>query len=244
MSTSLPADDAAPARKRALVEAVIAALGVTGAVTLASALVPREHSGTVVGLAFLAAVWWLVWRRSDERVEASGLSFAGLVVSRSIDRRRVARDSSTSLAWSFGLAALTFVPFFFGWRVYWKPVAAFSLVLHPVETANLVLGQLMLVALPEEAFYRGYLQTRLDEAMPPRWRVLGATVGPGLLVASAVFAVGHLLTVHSLARLAVFFPSLLFGWLRARTGGVGAGILFHVLCNVFSELLGRGYGLY
>ena len=96
----------------------------------------------------------------------------------------------------------------------------------------------------EEAFYRGYLQSRLDDAWPPRWRLLGATVGPGLLVASAIFALGHVATVHLATRLAVFFPALLFGWLRARTGGIGASVCFHMICNVYSQALGRGYGIY
>jgi membrane protease YdiL (CAAX protease family) len=42
----------------------------------------------------------------------------------------------------------------------------------------------------------------------------------------------------------VFFPSLLFGWLRARTGGIGAGTAYHASCNLFASLLGRGYGLF
>jgi len=42
----------------------------------------------------------------------------------------------------------------------------------------------------------------------------------------------------------VFFPALLFGWLRSRTRGVGASIAFHALCNLLSEALGRGYGMY
>jgi membrane protease YdiL (CAAX protease family) len=54
---------------------------------------------------------------------------------------------------------------------------------------------------------------------------------------------GHVATIHDPGRLAVFFPSLVFGWLRARTGGVGAAIAFHALCNLFSESLMRGYGL-
>ena len=58
-----------------------------------------------------------------------------------------------------------------------------------------------------------------------------------------VFALGHFATIREPTRLAVFFPSLLFGWLRARTGGVGAGIAFHTACNVFSELLRQGYRL-
>ena len=27
-------------------------------------------------------------------------------------------------------------------------------------------------------------------------------------------------------------------------GGVGAGVVFHALCNIFSETLGKGYALY
>ena len=45
------------------------------------------------------------------------------------------------------------------------------------------------------------------------------------------------------ARLAVFFPALLFGWLRARTGGIGASVVFHALCNLFSATLARGYAV-
>ena len=71
-------------------------------------------------------------------------------------------------------------------------------------------------------------------------RVLGADLGPGIVRLGAVFAVGHFLTIRIPARLAVFFPALLFGWLRARTGGIGAGVVFHALCNVFSAALGRG----
>ena len=43
-----------------------------------------------------------------------------------------------------------------------------------------------------------------------------------ILVTSVIFALGHVATLPYAARLAVFFPSLLFGLLRARTGGIGA----------------------
>jgi uncharacterized protein len=101
----------------------------------------------------------------------------------------------------------------------------------------------VVIALPEEAFFRGYLQTSLDRVWPPRWRVLGADLGPGWLLSAAIFALGHVLTIRHPARLAVFFPALVFGWLRRRTGGVGASVLFHASCNVFSATLGRGFGL-
>jgi uncharacterized protein len=136
------------------------------------------------------------------------------------------------------------VPFFFGWRTFWHPRGTFGLHVQAWDALNEVFGQLMIIALPEEAFYRGYLQSRLDEALPQRVRVFGASVGPALIVSSVIFALGHFATIREPARLAVFFPSLVFGWLRARTGGIGAGVVFHASCNVFSELLGKGYRVY
>ena len=73
--------------------------------------------------------------------------------------------------------------------------------------------------------------------------MFGAKVGVGLVLASGVFAVGHVLTEPYLGRLAVFFPALVFGCLRAKTGGIGAGVAFHAACNCFTWVLGRGYGL-
>jgi membrane protease YdiL (CAAX protease family) len=40
----------------------------------------------------------------------------------------------------------------------------------------------------------------------------------------------------------VFFPALVFGWLRSRTRGVGAGLVFHALCNLFASYLSQSYG--
>ena len=75
-------------------------------------------------------------------------------------------------------------------------------------------------------------------------RIVDYTVGPALILSSVIFALGHFATIREPARLAVFFPSLVFGWLRARTKGIGAGVAFHASCNIFSELLGKGYRVY
>jgi hypothetical protein len=129
-------------------------------------------------------------------------------------------------------------------RSLWHARGTFGLHVQAWDTINEVFGQLVIIALPEEAFYRGYLQSRLDEALPGRIRILGATVGPALIVTSVIFALGHFATIREPARLAVFFPSLVFGWLRARTKGIGASVAFHASCNIFSELLGKGYRVY
>jgi membrane protease YdiL (CAAX protease family) len=101
--------------------------------------------------------------------------------------------------------------------------------------------QLVAVALPEEFFFRGYLQGRLAEALPARRRFLGVPVGAALLLASLLFALGHYLIDFDPRRLAVFFPALVFGWMRQGSGSIAPGALFHALCNVYSDGLHRTF---
>lgn len=230
--------------RKPLPEALLVSIVVTVVVTVASVTLPDKYVATAVGFIFLAATWALVWRADDARVEAYGLALGGLVLPGNMDRARLVRSAGQAIGWAFVCAVIFWTPFYFGWRHFWHPRGVFALRLVPMDVLNEVFGQLVIIALPEEAFYRGYLQSRLDEAFPRKVRILGADIGVSLIVTSAIFAVGHFATIHQPARLAVFFPSLVFGWLRARTKGVGAGIAFHAACNLFSEALGKGYRLY
>src|SRR5260370_25789509 len=234
---------AAPARS-AVAEAVWVASDVTAAVGIIAATLPPSWHATLVGFVFLGATWALVWRHDDARVRRAGLALGGLVIPGSVDWVDALRSARTALMWAVGLMAIVAAPYFIGWRFWWAPKLSFSLGLRPADAAGELLNQLIVIALPEDAFYPGYLQSQLDEAWRPRWRVLGARVGPGLLGAAAIFALGHIVTVQPPARFAVFFPALLFGWLLARTGGIGATCCFHATCNVYAELLGNGYGVY
>jgi membrane protease YdiL (CAAX protease family) len=227
-----------------LAEALWASADVTLAVGVIASVAPRGWHTTLVGFVFLAATWILVWRHDDARVRRAGLSLGGLVIPGRWDRVAFGRAAWQAFGWAAALAALIAVPYFVGWRLWWGPKLTFSLSLRWADLTDEVVGQILVIALPEEAFYRGYLQSRLDEVWVPRWRVLGASVGPGLLGASVIFALSHVVTVPLPTRLAVFFPSLLFGWLRARTGGIGASVGFHAFCNVYSQILGRGFGMY
>lgn len=111
----------------------------------------------------------------------------------------------------------------------------------PPRFALLVLSQLVVVAIPEELFFRGYLMERLERVWPPTRRVLGAPVGLALVASSALFALGHVLVIPNPQRLAVFFPALVFGWMRARTGSIAAGAVFHALCNLVADILHTSY---
>ena len=102
----------------------------------------------------------------------------------------------------------------------------------PGAAGELLVWQLLGVALPEEVFFRGWLQGRLNRLFPSRVRLLGAQVGPGLLLAAGLFAAFHLLVSPAPSRLLVFFPGLLFGLFRERTKSVAVPVLTHALANV------------
>lgn len=238
-----PAPDGAAASATAIAPRPGRALGVTAGVTaLVTALswgVP-SYSGTLVGIAFFGAAYALVLRHDVATIRAYGLSLGGLLEPRALEAPRLVRAAAVALGWAlaFGLVVLPLYGLAFG---RWVRIDHPFVFRWPSELGDRVLGQVLVTALPEEAFFRGYLQSELDAAWAPRWRIGGASVGPGLVVASALFAVGHLLTIPEPARLAVFFPSLLFGWLRARTGGIGASVVFHASCNLASAFLFAGY---
>ena len=106
---------------------------------------------------------------------------------------------------------------------------------------NLTATHILGVALPEETFYRGYLQPQLEKRWPPQTRVFGALMGRAVIVSSALFALGHFLGEWNPLRLGPFIPSLLFAWLRCRTGSIWGAIGFHAACNIFGQLLFQLY---
>jgi len=111
----------------------------------------------------------------------------------------------------------------------------------PEHFALTALNQLVVVAIPEEIFFRGYLLVRLERVWRPTRRLWGAPVGQALVVSSALFALGHLVVVPNPQRLAVFFPALVFGWMRGRTGSIAAGATFHALCNIVADVMHTSY---
>lgn len=100
-----------------------------------------------------------------------------------------------------------------------------------------VAKELFTIALPEEVFHRGYLMSALEERWPARRRILGAPLGLAALLACLIFAVGHLVGEMALARLATFFPSLVFSWLWRRSGSLWAPALFHAASNLLMSVL-------
>lgn len=102
--------------------------------------------------------------------------------------------------------------------------------------------QLLVVALPEEMFFRGYVLGRLRQIWQPRRRILGTPFGLAHVLSAGLFALIHLVVIPAPQRLLVFFPALIFAWLAERSRGVFAPSLHHALANVTQTALLLLYG--
>jgi membrane protease YdiL (CAAX protease family) len=210
---------------------------VVGGIFVAMALGKVEPTGLLGGnIGGLAALLFVLV--PDLRLRARGESWKdyGLPWWGFSDRR-------TWQAWTRGVAtgvgvSLVVLPPFGLALLAWARAAGLPAVFEPRLPPGLALvaaTQLLAVALPEELFYRGWMQTAWGRSGPSR-RILGAEIGPGFLATQALFAVGHLVTLQPW-RLATFFPGLLFGWLRARSGNVVAPAVAHALSNLLLLVL-------
>ncbi len=94
---------------------------------------------------------------------------------------------------------------------------------------SLLAVHLLLVAVPEEVFFRGYLQEKIGNNLK------------GILIVSLLFAMGHIITRCIFGgcggsgyaqTLLTFFPSIVMGCLYLISGTLWANILFHFLANV------------
>lgn len=117
----------------------------------------------------------------------------------------------------------------------------FSFGLPKDNLAYLFMQHILFIALPEEFFYRGWMQTVFTKKWPAGFRFLGGDLGMVVLVTSLLFAIGHLASIPSPFRLAVFFPSLLFCWMRSRSGSLIPSIIVHGFSNVLMNVLNASY---
>ncbi|MBI4211002.1 MAG: CPBP family intramembrane metalloprotease [Deltaproteobacteria bacterium] len=156
---------------------------------------------------------------------------------------RSARDTLRGLA-AFAVTSLLIFPLFFlvamGWQKWVVGLDAFHLPLFP-GFLSAVAYQVLLVALPEEFYFRGYFQSTLNRVFEKRWNIFGVSLGWSWIVTALVFAFAHSAITFRWWHFSIFFPALVFGYLRERTGSITAPILFHAASNLFMEWFVRGY---
>jgi len=85
--------------------------------------------------------------------------------------------------------------------------------------------QALFAAIPEEVFFRGYLYDAFEEN---GWEPIVLT--------AALFAAGHLAIHASAYRALTFFPALLFGWARKKSGNVYVPAALHLAFNALPYL--------
>ncbi len=102
----------------------------------------------------------------------------------------------------------------------------------------------LVVAFPEEFFFRGYLLKRFQQYFQDQKTFLGAQIGKGFFLTAFVFAFSHSLITLRWWHFSIFFPALVFGWLREKTDGLIAPILFHALSNVFASWVALHYRIF
>ncbi|MBF8260138.1 MAG: Abortive infection protein [Actinobacteria bacterium] len=97
----------------------------------------------------------------------------------------------------------------------------------PPPLPELLFHELLLVALPEEVFFRGYLYDAFEEK---GWEPV--------VPSSVLFAAGHLLIFASWYRALTFFPGLLLGWSRKSGGNIYVPVFLHLLFNLLPYAAG------
>jgi membrane protease YdiL (CAAX protease family) len=104
----------------------------------------------------------------------------------------------------------------------------------------------------EEILYRGYFQSTINREFGRPWQVMGVSFGPGLIVASLLFAISHVLNTYNpllgQGDLAwwwgvwTFFSGLFFGLVREKTGSLLSVAIAHGLPNAVGEGLAAVFG--
>lgn len=142
-------------------------------------------------------------------------------------------------------------------------ITAILLLLFPIALALLmrklsllifstVVWQFFFSGFGEEFVWRGYVQSRLNQAFGRPMRMFGVQFGVGLIIASLLFGLLHAFNTYDPAiGLASFswgwalfttFGGLFFGILREKTGTLVAPGIAHGLPDAVGEALGKMFG--
>jgi membrane protease YdiL (CAAX protease family) len=121
------------------------------------------------------------------------------------------------------------------WGVEFKQIAGYP------DFLGMMVVQVLVVALPEEFYFRGYFQSTMERIFRKRWRILGVRLGWGWLLTAIIFAFAHTVITYKWWHFSIFFPALVFGYLRERTGNIIAPTLFHAASNLLMNWFTRCY---
>jgi membrane protease YdiL (CAAX protease family) len=203
------------------VECVLVCIGLFAFIAVLQAVPTAGRLGRLVH-ALLPVAWigvpWFLLSGRNESFQAFGLHL---------------NDLARSLWTGIIVSLLVLVPYFILFSLWFgRPAETASDSFAIGKWLSMSLYQFVYIAFPEEFFFRGYLHNRLNQIFGIPRRLFGASVGAGLVITAGVFMLFHLLLSVNLWNAGIFFPALIFGWLRDRTGSIAAPTLFHALSNI------------
>lgn len=124
-------------------------------------------------------------------------------------------------------------------------VAAFAMGRLSVVVISTVIWQFVFSGFGEEFTFRGYFQSRLNQAFGRPLKLFGVQFGIGLIVSSLLFGFWHAFNTYDPAvgissfawgwALSTFWGGLFFGVIREKTGTLLAPGLAHGLPDAFGE---------
>lgn len=200
----------------------------------------------LIGALFLLGALISV-RRDDDDTFRYGIALGGVFPGKRGDSRSLIRALITEtpsalkeLVVAGGCAALILPIYTFFWPMFNRAPLTRNFALdraHLGEIATTVFA----VALTEELYFRGYLQTKIADALgvhrDDEARKSLKLMASSIALTSVFFALTHITVEITIQRAAVFFPGLLFGALRVRRGGIGAAVFLHAISNIFEQWL-------
>ena len=142
------------------------------------------------------------------------------------------RDAATSLAVVSVTCLCTLPAVFLGLWLMARmrlPIPVRPVVAGPDGWLTWLTYQFLYVAVAEELFFRGYLQTNVMRCIGdahPRGQYVA------ILISAGCFALAHVVVQGQIASILTFLPGLILAWLLIRTRSLLAPILFHGLANV------------
>ncbi|MDP3275957.1 MAG: MrtC family glutamic-type intramembrane protease [Deltaproteobacteria bacterium] len=236
-----------PARRTALWHLALSYLVVNGLVLVLSRGVAQRYGlHDLIGALFLMGALYSV-RRDDDDTGRYGVTLGGLFPGAAGDRRSLVTaliqsvpSALRELVVALGVAAVVLPIYAYFWPKFNVAPASRAFALDAARLREIA-TQLLAVALTEELYFRGYVQTRIadalgiarDETSRKSVRVMVAPI----VLASLLFALTHVTVAPTLPRAVVFFPGLLFGVLRVWRGGIGAAVFLHATSNLFESWL-------
>ena len=107
------------------------------------------------------------------------------------------------------------------------------------KAISAIIFYILFLGLGEELLFRGYIQSRLNEAFGKPYRFFGVSWGWGIVITSVLFGLMHVVNVGGLVGGAwrpewwwgfwTFFGGLALGFVREKTGSIAASAILHGL---------------